>query len=670
MALLDNENLADALEEQELHEIGKQVCETYQNDRKSRHEWESMVEESLRFAKQMSDPKDFPWPECANVIFPLVTMAVITFASRVYPELIRDNKVVKFTSLGTDPTNEKSSRAERLSAHMSYQLLIKSDLWEPDTDKLLHILPLVGVCFKKVYYDKLDKLSKSELCNPADVVINNNAASLEKSRSITHRYFLSKNEIIERQRAALFRDIDLFHNVPIPSGDIWNTTLDSPDSSRSHNENLIEHEILEQHTFLDLDKDGYDEPYIVTVHAGSGEVLCIYPRFNFDTTEGLPGSVTVDTESGDIVKIYPHQHFIDFHFIPSPDGSFYSIGYGHLLFPLNKAVNTLINQLTDAGTLSNTKGGLISRQLKMRGGAVRFNMAEFIPVDPGSSGKLSDSVMPFDFGEPSQVLFQLLGLLLQAGKEIASINDVLTGQALPQNSPATSVYEIANQGLKVFNSIAKRLYRSLKKEFDVLYKLNRTYFDSQEYFLFQDMQVQITGEDYKDDGMDVAPVADPNLGSDSERGHRAQALAGLLQNQLIAPSLNVPAVLQEIMRSLRIPEDQIPQFVPPPQPPQPDPATLLDQQKMQWEKEKFQLQTQLEFMKLQTDAQDKKLRAVLEQQKLTLKAGETDDKQRKMQAEASLRTTQAKIGAYEAQTHRMQAAAALIEAKKPDDNKE
>src|SRR3990167_5644599 len=473
----DSYNIADFLDEEELRKIGYMVCEEFREDESSRSEWKRILDESSKNLKQSHDSKSFPWEGASNVKYPLTSFACISFASQVYRELIKNGKIVEIQTIGADPDGGKAARAKRVAQHMNYQLLTQSDSWEPDIDQLLHVLAFAGFVVHKGFYDPLEKMPKFELCKPESIVVNNNIKSIESARRVSHVVYVYKNDIVEKIRAGIYLDVE----------------LDRLDGDSHDNTSDPAHELIEQHRYLDLDDDGYQEPYIVVVHKKSEKVLGIYARYDLLDS----GGVLVD-EKDKIIKIKPINYFIDYHMIKDPEGGFYSLGFGHLLFHMNETINTLINQLIDSGTLSNTQGGFVGRGFKIKGGSLKFKMGEFKVLDFGNTQDLQQNIMPLPFKEPSAVLFQTLGLLLQTGKELALINDVMTGDIPTQNSPATTVLAMLERGMKVYSAILKRVFRSLKKEFELLYYLNKRYLDDNSYFRTLDNIEAIGRVDYED----------------------------------------------------------------------------------------------------------------------------------------------------------------------------
>ncbi len=229
----------------------------------------------------------------------------------------------------------------------------------------------------------------------------------------------------------------------------------------------------------------------------------------------------MSNENG-IVRIPKRDYFVRYVCFEDPEGGFYGKGFGQLLKPINQSVDSLINQLIDAGTLSNTGGGFMAKGFRAPSGTLRFDPGEWKKVDvPGIN--LRDSILPLPVREPSGVLFKLLGLLIDAGKDIASIQDVVTGGG-GQNMAATSVLALIEQGTKVYTAIFKRIWRSLKEEFSLLYDLNTRYLSDEGYFTFHDNQTAIARADYEKGSLDIVPAADPNMATDFQKAARAAAL--------------------------------------------------------------------------------------------------------------------------------------------------
>lgn len=584
LALTSSTNICDLLDDDKLNEIASKVLEDYHTDYESCAEYRGTIDDAMQIAKQMAEEKTTPWPGASNVLYPLIANASISFAARTYPEIIRNGKVVECAVLGADPTGEKEDRAHRISQHMSAQLLVEDPEWESDTDRLLSCLAVVGTVFKKTYWDEYEKRNRSIMCTPDDIVVHSEIKSLETARRITHKLCMCSNDIISRIRLGIFTDI---------SDDLSDVDDDSDDDNDT---------VLEQHCYFDLDDDGYAEPYVVTVHEQLNKVLRIYRRWD-------PENIFVNAKD-EIWRIDPVHYFTDFHFMRSPDGKYYGIGFGQLLLPINDTINSCINQLIDSGTLYNMKTGYVSREFKVKSGSQFATPGELKKTDC-SADVLQKGIFMLPVGEPSTVLFQLLGVMIDTGKELASVSDIMQGQQPAQNVPATTVLALIEQGMKVFSSIQKRMYNSLKKEFGKLFRLNRLHLeDTQEYKQVMSSMI-INKDDYTDQDMSVVPVSDPSMSSDAQRLARARALMEILPQ---VPAAGGQVILRQWLEALQTPDAMISKILPPPDPNAPPSP---EQIKMQMEQQK----QQLEIAEVQA--------------KMNLQAHELDLKQQQTQINAS-----------------------------------
>ncbi len=579
-------NVAELLSREELYKIGSQVVKGYEIDEDSRADWRDITDQAMDIAKQVMQEKTWPWPKASNIKFPLITQASIDYASRTLPEVIQNDKVVKAIVTGNDPENKKYGRASRISQFMSYQLTIQSPDWVEGTDSLLQILPVMGTVFKKTYYSPIEKRCISELCVPDKIVVNYDTKSLESARRVTHKITLSTNDVRERQLRGLFLEED-------SDGKALDPELLKDTDSQYNGDEDSELNFLEQCCYLDLDEDGYKEPYVVTVHKDTQQVFRIVARFR-DIEYNKKDQVT---------RIVPIQYYTDFHFIKSPDGGFYSMGFGSLLLPLNKAINTLINQLIDSGTLNNTQGGLIGRGLRLKNGQIKFKMGEWQVLDAAGGDDINKNIFPWPTKEPSQTLYQLLGLLMQIGKDLSSTTDVLMGKQPAQNVASNTISQLVEQGTKVFVAINKRVYRSLRKEYQKIYYLNSKYLDQKTYMNVLDDPEANVKEDFALDDMDVLPVADPTVSTETQRVMRAS----IIQQLKTADPREADRLMLE---SMQLDKETIDRLLPPPDPNAPPPP---DSQKTMAETEKLKA----EVAKMAAEATLESERNTMEKEKLS-----------------------------------------------------
>ena len=511
-------NIIPDIEAEALNEWGQQCFRGFEEDLGSLSEWRTEVEEIRKHAAQQSKDKTYPWPGASNVKYPLILTAALQFNARAYPTIINDGNIVLPKVIGDDPEGVKAERGRRIARHMSWQLTEEMDEWDAGMDALLLALPVDGVAFKKIYYDDTLKRNMSEFIEALDLVVNINTTSLVTCPRISHVISYYPYEIEEKTDTGDFKEDDY--------GIDWEANTQEPE------------EFVEQHCWKDLG-DGL-APYILTFHKKSGEVASVVDNADKDGA--------------------PIRYFVKYSCFPDPEGGFYSKGFGQLLKPISDATDSILNLLIDAGHLANTGGGFLAKGFRINSGAMRFIPGEWKKVDT-SGMSMRESVLPLPVPDPSPVLFNLLGLLIDAGKDISSIQDVMTGGG-GKNTPVTTILAQIEQGMKVYTSIFKRIYRSLREELVLLYKLNGEHLKEKQYFKVMDDLQAIARKDYESESADIAPAADPTMATDIQRAAKTQVL-----NQYASwPVANLPAIMKEGIESAGYSDAEQYISVPPPGP--------------------------------------------------------------------------------------------------------
>lgn len=577
-------NLVPLLADRDVNRIGYEAWTEYQTDLETCTEFHERYDRAMEMAMQRPKPKTFPWTNASNVIFPLLTQAAIQFQARAYPAIIDGNAVVKGRVIGPDPEGKKAERAQRIAAHMNWQFLQDVPGWEEDTDKLLLQLPIVGCVLRKTWRDAVCNQNNSETISAKDFVVNIKTVSLDKAPRYTHRQRYYPHEI----------------EAMIRSGTWARQPYDGDDGNDPHS--LVE--VLEQFRLIDMDDDGLAEPYVVTFTPDQRVfriVACydlegIYVASDlFEGQKPLTEAMQVMAQATDmlaqagndaaaieqatqslrIVRIERKEYISKYGFIPAPDGSFYDIGFGTLTEALGAAVNTIINQLIDAGTLANMQGGFIAGGTKIKGGNMRFTPGEWKRVEGATSGPLRDNILPLQLPGPSAVLFQLLGTLIEAVQGITSVSDILSGNQESQTAPTTAL-ALIEQGQKVFTAIYQRIHRALGVEINTMRRLNRDYLDEREYFALNDVQGEVAREDYQDRDLDVQPVSDPRAINDRIK----MAKAAVLGEHVGDPLVNQVEIRKRKFEAAGI--NDIPALLKVPDP-EPDPAALAEVARLEME---------------------------------------------------------------------------------------
>ena len=573
--LLNSDNIAMDLDPATLAQIGADVVRDYEIDLQSREQagWAKRNETAMKAAMQVKEAKDFPWPNASNVKYPLVTVSAIQFQARAYPAIVDGGNLVKGRVLGSDegvpqaidpqtgqpvawqvPPGAKRERADRVAAHMTWQLLFQMDGWEEETDRMLLMLPIVGCAIRKTYRDIVAGTNVSMMLAPEDFVINYWAKSIEAAPRYTHVLRYYPYEVQEFIASEQWRKVSV---------DVV------PDDKAQNNDDDALVVFLEQHRRIDLDGDGYPEPYVVTCNR-DGEVARIAPCFGEQ-------DVTIDSKTNAIVSIKRAEYFTKYPFIPAPDGSFYDIGFGTLLGDISDSVNTVINQMIDAASLQNAQGGLIGNGLNIKSGNLRFRLGEWKRVDV-TGGTLRDNIYPMNTPGPSAAMFQLLGMLIDAAKDITSVQDIMTGGP-SVGQTATSTMAQVEQGMKTFTAIFKRIHRAFRKELKILFRLNGEYTPEREYFALNDEPGEVARADYLADDLDVVPVSDPALASDLQKMARADYLTTFVGN----PDVDQKEITRRRLEAGNVQDIKALMNVPPPQP---DPMLLIELKKGANERDK------------------------------------------------------------------------------------
>jgi len=426
--------------------------------------------------------------------------------------------------------------------------------YEPEFDQMLFYLPLAGSAFKKVYYDELLGRAVSKFVPADDLVVPYTATSLEDAESIIHVIKMSENEVRKKQVSGFYQDVDITPGYDQET-EVEKKERELEGVKKTRDEDTFT--ILEIHTDLDLegfeDKDSDNEPtgiklpYIVTIEMGSREVLAI--RRNFKAED--PQKKRQD-------------YFVHFKFLPGM--GFYGFGLIHMIGGLSRTATTALRQLLDAGTLSNLPAGFKQRGIRVRDEAQSIQPGEFRDVDaPG--GSIKDAFMPLPFKEPSATLLQLMGTVVSAGQRFAAIADMQVGDGNQQAAVGTTI-ALLERGSRVMSAIHKRLYVAMKNEFQLLAGVFKTYMPEEYPYDVVGGQRNIKVSDF-DDKVDIIPVADPNIFSQSQRISLAQTELQLAQSN---PQMhNLYEAFHSMYSAIGV--KNIDKILPPPQQPQPmDPA--------------------------------------------------------------------------------------------------
>lgn len=607
--IMAHPNLAEEFGKDDLGRIGKYCKETYDSDKASRVNWEEKMIPVLKTAMQLYESKTFPWIGASNIKIPIITISGFQYHTRVYSLLIPGQDVVRLTYYGDDSDGHKAETASRIAEHMNYQILEQDKEWEPNTDLTFLVQGIMGCAFKKVMFSAEDGHPISRYVSPWDIVVPYYTQSLEQSVRIGHRLSYTRNDCYEREVRGIYLPVDGDPTQYTPELDRLSEIKEQVYGPSGDRDYEAPYDVIEQHRFLDLDDDGYAEPYTVTFVHSTGQVLRINARFFEEDVQYRRGEGK--RSKNKIYKITPQTQFVKYPFIPSIDGCFYDTGYGSILGGLSGAIDSNINQLLDAGTLSNLGGGFISRGLVIRTGNYRFMPGEYKVVD-ATGASMQDGIRDLPVREPSDVLLQLVQILLQYADRVAGSTDPQQGENPGQNTPRGNYVDMLEEGGKIFKGLFKRTHRAFREEMRLLFKLNSLYLsDAPSYFnsLNLNKVLPISRMDYLSNEFVIRPSADPEVGSDAMKFFMAQSLNELADN---SEGFDQYQVKRRFLKTMRI--SNIDEVYPPPEMQQPeepvvDPKVQVAEIRAQVDSQKLEMESKIAIMKLMFDKEIAQIRA-------------------------------------------------------------
>ena len=522
-------NLAEVMEDDDLRTLAVDLVGKFDSDKNSRSDWEETYEQGLDQLGLEIEERTTPWSGACGVFHPMLSEAVVRFQSQTIQEIMPAKGPVKTQCWGIQ-TRERMDQAKRVQDYMNYQLLEVMTEYRSETEKLLFSLPLAGSAFRKIYYDPSLGRPTSMFVPAEDFVVAFNEADLEQAERYTHVMTRSTNQIKKLQVRGFYRDVELTPSF-IESNPITDKFNDIGGVSPSGDKE-DRHQLLEMHVDVDLpgfeDPDGIALPYVVTIDKGSDTILSIYRNW--------------DEEDEHKTK---KQHFVHYGYVPGI--GFYNLGLIHMIGGLAKSATSLLRQLVDAGTLSNLPGGLKTRGLRIKGDDTPIMPGEFRDVDvPG--GVIRDNITFLPYKEPSSVLYQLLGNIVEEGRRFASMADLKVAD-MNQEAPVGTTLAIMERAMKVQSAIQARIHASLKQEYKILARIIAD-FTSPDYPYETDAGEGIKAEDF-DDRIDVIPVSDPNASTMAQRIMQYQAA---LQLAAQAPNMyDLPLLHRQMMELIGIP---------------------------------------------------------------------------------------------------------------------
>jgi hypothetical protein len=502
MAMLDPDKMiADGLDDVAITSIESDCQELYEKDYASCQDWRDDSKRLLQMAKLKDKSRSAyikQWQ--ADIQMPDIMFAAMQFNARTFPEYVKDGKVCQ-VKINGKASDEKQQRGKRVTDYMNWQLTEQMTEWSENFDKLLLILPIVGHAFKLTAYDDQMGRVTDMLLMPDMVTVDNTPNNPDWMRRISIDLTVNQNVVAANKASGAWRDVE----------------IECDDQTAADKR----YSIVQMHCWLDLDEDGYAEPYIVTLGKNDWKLLSIVPRYDADSL--IWSYDPRNPADRYIIGIDAVEYITSYTYYPSPDGCALGMGIGHLIERLVKSRNSAINQIQDAGTKINMTSGLIRSGLFRDDGVIDFEPGEFKIMDAGfGSEDASKAIFPLPVNQPSAATFSVFETMGDTINRISQTGEIMSGEGVPANMPATSVLAIIEQGKVGQRVVLKRINISLSRELRAVYRLNRAYLNDAEYRRVLDIDANVS-EDFDIESCDIAPVADPMFSTRVERLMRAQA---------------------------------------------------------------------------------------------------------------------------------------------------
>jgi hypothetical protein len=525
-------NLAEEMDDKVLAELAGNLLGDFDEDISSRKDWMQTYTDGLELLGMKIEDRTEPWPGACGVYHPLLSEALVKFQAETMMETFPASGPVRTQIIGKE-TAEKREAAIRVKDDMNYELTEVMVEYRPEHERMLWGLGLAGNAFKKVYFDPSLNRQTAVFVPAEDIVVPYGASNIETAERVTHVMRKTPNELRKLQVAGFYLDVEL--GEPQDTFDEVEKKIAEKMGFRASQDDR--YKLLEMH--VDIDLEGYEDkdedgestgialPYVVTIEKSTQTILAIRRNWNPDD----------ETKQ-------KRNHFIHYPYIPG--FGFYAFGLIHLIGAFAKSGTSIIRQLVDAGTLSNLPGGFKTKGLRVKGDDTPIAPAEFRDVDV-TSGTIKDNIMTLPYKEPSQVLYSLLGTIVEEGRRFAAAADLKVSDMSAQ-APVGTTLAILERTLKVMSAVQARIHYAMKQEFRLLKNIIRDYTPEDYDYEPYDATPHAKRSDY--DMVEVIPVSDPNAATMSQKVVQYQAVMQLAQT---APQLyDLPYLHRQMLEVLGI----------------------------------------------------------------------------------------------------------------------
>ena len=544
-------NIAENIHEEDLTFIANEVLDTFQADKDSRGDWESMFERGFDLLGLKLEDASEPFEGACTAVHPLLIESAVKFQAKASQELFPSGGPVKSQILGTQSV-QKQEQANRVQNFMNYQLTEQMPEYFDEMERMLFHLPLIGSAFKKVYYDANLKRPVAEFIPIDQFYVSYNASDLRKADRYTHIIYKNPIDMYKDLESGIYSNIEL-PEATNPNPSSFATKMDTILGLSPTSDSDPQYVLLEQHVQLDIPdsetEEGQFAPYIVTVEEQSRQILSI--RRNYE-----PNDPNKEKRI----------HFVHYRFVPG--FGFYGLGLIHFLGNLTMTATAAMRNLVDAGQFSNLPGGFKAKGVRMVGDNDPIAPGEFKEVE-ATGIDLSKAIIPLPYKEPSSTLYNMLQFVTTAGQKFADSTEQIVSDAASYG-PVGTTMALIEASSKFFSGIHKRLHKAQRNEFKIIAQIDYDYLPVEYPYDVPNESRTIFKKDF-DGAVDVVPVSDPNIPSNAHRMMLANMALQMAQ-QSPPGMFNLEALNRTILNAANMPNME--EILPPEPKPQPmDPVS-------------------------------------------------------------------------------------------------
>ena len=524
-------NLAETLPEGDMDEVAQDFLGLISKDKEARKKRDEQYEEGIRRTGLGDDaPGGAQFQGASRVVHPMLTEVCVDFSARAIKEIFPAEGPAKDYIIG-DETADKVAKAQRKTRYLNWQMTQQMPEFRAELEQLLTQVPLGGAQYLKLSWDPNKRRPVPLFVGIDDIYLPYAATNFYSSERKTHVQYVTEIEYRQRVRSGMYRDVDLAPTTMDPDiskSEKANNKIEGRDDNAYDTDGL--RTIFEVYAIADLEEEYGLAPYIFSIDKVTGKVLSIYRNWE---------------ESDDTLQ--EMQWIIEFPFVPWRGA--YPIGIPQMIGGISAAATGALRALLDSAHIANFPGMLKLKGGREGGQSERIDPTEVKEIEGGAfSDDIRKIAMPLPFNQPSPVLYQLLGFLVDAGKGVVrtTLEDIADNQG---NMPVGTQLARIEQGMVVFNAIHARLHDAMGRTLKVLHRLNAMYLENDEV-KDETGQLLVKRSDFEGP-MDVVPVSDPNIFSEAQRFAQVQALS---QRAMALPQIyNMRKVEERILKQLRIP---------------------------------------------------------------------------------------------------------------------